>query len=103
MDKETKKCRECGRELPLTSFSILRRSPDGRHSRCKECDNAYQRAYMAKKRGQMQTTPTNSLNPEFAGKTPRELIQNVRELVNELRARGYSYEGKLTYLQTIEI
>lgn len=42
-------------------------------------------------------------NPELANKTPRELIQDMRTLVKELRARGFQYEGKLTYLQTIEI
>lgn len=35
-----KPCSRCGRLRPLDEFPILRRSPDGRHSQCKECKAA---------------------------------------------------------------
>lgn len=42
-------------------------------------------------------------NPEFADIQDRELIARVRVLITELRARGFSYEGELTYLQKIKL
>lgn len=57
MEEKTKKCRECGRELPLTAFGKQRGNPDGLHTRCKECENAYQRAYNARKKAEKQPTP----------------------------------------------
>lgn len=54
----TKKCRECGRELPLTAFSKNKRECDGLNYRCKDCENAYARAWYAKRKAQKQITPT---------------------------------------------
>ena len=43
------------------------------------------------------------LNPKFSDKTPRELQQDMRELKEELIARGFNCEIKLTYLHEIKI
>lgn len=99
---KTKVCTKCGRELPITEFHINRRTKDGLQHTCKECKREYMRQY-----AQMHTlkanTPTYSQNPDLADKQPREIIAQIKTLINELRARGYSYEGKLTYLQTINL
>lgn len=99
---KTKVCTKCGRELPITEFHINRRTKDGLQHYCKACRCEYMRQY-----AQTHTLKTNippySQNPDLADKQPREIIAQVKTLINELRARGYSYEGKLTYLQTINL
>lgn len=102
MEEKTKICAKCKRELPLSEFYKHCRTKDGLQGECKDCRKAYVVKYQRIKRD----TPPNPLkacNPEFKDKTPRELIQTVRDLINELRSRGYTYEGKLTYLHTIKI
>ena len=37
---DTKICKKCGRELPMTSFRIARSNSDGHSSRCKDCLSA---------------------------------------------------------------
>lgn len=103
MEEKTKKCRVCGRELPLTAFSKNRRERDGLNNRCRECDNAYQRAYKARKGAEKASIPPVQRNHKFADKTPRELQDMLRELKTELIARGFNCEVNLTYLQKIEI
>lgn len=73
----TKICSCCGNELPVTAFDRHGKSKDGYSHIC--------RAYKAEQ---------NGTNTDLAKFTPRELI-------NELRARGY--RGKLTFTQTYEI
>ena len=43
------------------------------------------------------------LNPKFSDKTPRELQQDMREIKEELIARGFNCEITLTYLHEIKI
>lgn len=47
---ETKKCSECGRELPLDQFNKNRGSNDGLQDRCRECFSKYNRKRYAKNR-----------------------------------------------------
>lgn len=47
--------------------------------------------------------PLKAHNPEYEGKTPRELQDEMRKLKSELIARGFNCEVKLTYLQNIKI
>lgn len=104
---ETKVCSKCGREFPITEFTLDKRNKDGHVGRCKDCVNAYQREGYARRKGKQITPPTNvtiaSCNPKFASKTPRELQQDMRELKEELIARGFNCEVKLTYLHEIII
>lgn len=104
---KTKVCSKCGREFPITEFALNKNLKDGHVGQCKDCYNAYQRELYARKKGKQITTPTNvttaSCNPKFASKTPRELQQDMRELKEELIARGFNCEIKLTYLHEIKI
>lgn len=103
---ETKVCKKCGRELPITKFSLNKASKDGHVGQCKDCVNAYQRERYALKKGKTLARANPNpvlLNPKFSGKTPRELQQDMRELKEELIARGFNCEIKLTYLHEIII
>lgn len=73
----TKICSCCGNELPITAFSKHGKSRDGYSHVCRACK-----------------AKTGNGNPELAKFTPRELIE-------ELRARGY--HGTLEYVQRHEI
>ena len=81
---KTKKCTKCGRELPLNEFYLNRAAADGLQAWCKECQNE-----------RVRTKHTNkNCNLELAQFTPRQLIE-------ELRARGYS--GEIQYVQKIKL
>ena len=103
---ETKVCSKCGRELPITEFTLDKRNKDGHVGRCMDCVNAYQRESYARKKGKTLARANPNpvlLNPKFSSKTPRELQQDMRELKDELIARGFNCEIKLTYLHEIKI
>ena len=103
---ETKVCKKCGRELPITEFALNKNSKDGHVGQCKDCYNAYQREIYARKKDKTlkRANPNPALlNPKFSDKTPRELQQDMRELKEELIARGFNCEIKLTYLHEIKI
>lgn len=86
---ETKKCRKCGRELPLSEFHRNAAHADGLQSHCKECGKEYLRD-----RGRRAKMSKVYSNPELAKFTPRELMQ-------ELKSRGYT--GELKYVQVINL
>ena len=103
---KTKVCSQCGRELPITEFTLDKRNKDGHVGRCKDCVNAYQREGYARKKSKTlaHANPNPALlNPKFSDKTPRELQQDMRELKEELIARGFNCEVKLTYFKEIII
>lgn len=83
---ETKICRICGEEKPITDLTKNNQYKDGYDTRCKACTNAYHK-------NRMRKTNTGG-NPDLANFTPRELIE-------ELRARGY--KGTLEYTKTITL
>lgn len=84
MEAKTKVCPKCGRELPIENFG-KGLNKDGLRSYCKECCNLVSRQFRRKKLGE-----NVSPNPALENFTPRELI-------DELRARGYG--GTLTYTE----
>lgn len=45
----TKTCRICGKTLPLEAFHLDRKRPDNRRDWCKNCANAWNREYRAKR------------------------------------------------------
>lgn len=103
---KTKVCKKCGRELPITKFALSKTSKDGHVGECRDCVNAYQRENYARKKGKTlkHVNPNPALiNPKFSDKTPRELQQEMRELKEELIARGFNVEVKCTILQEIII
>ena len=83
---ETKVCKVCGQELPLSEFRKSLLVPNG-IATCNKCiSEKIKRTKLFKK-------TTGSTNSELAKFTPRELIE-------ELKSRGYT--GKLYVTRTIE-
>lgn len=90
MENHAKKCKECGKLLTLDHFRLTPLSADGHAGICKECAR-YKRQ---QKKDEFVPTPSGGGNLELAKFTPRELIE-------ELRSRGYS--GKLTITREIQV
>lgn len=90
MENHAKKCKECGKLLTLDHFRLTPLSADGHANICKECATRKRR----QKRDEFVPTPSGGGNAELAKFTPRELIE-------ELRSRGYS--GKLTITREIQV
>lgn len=84
---ETKVCKVCGKELPLSEFRKSLLAPNG-IATCKKCVNE------KIKKTKLFKETTGSTNTELAKFTPRELIE-------ELKSRGY--KGKLYVTRTIEL
>lgn len=84
---ETKICRICGVEKPISEFSKHKQYTDGLDTRCKWCVNEYKKSLPKKHKA-------IAGNPALADFTPRELIE-------ELRARGY--KGTLEFTKTITL
>lgn len=84
---ETKVCKVCGKELPLSEFRKSPFAPNGIVT-CKKCVSE------KTKRTKLFKKTANSTNTELAKFTPRELIE-------ELKSRGY--KGKLYVTRTIEL
>lgn len=102
MELKTQICRCCHEEKPITEFYRHPTSKTGYDPRCKAC--AAKRAKELRQRRNLLTPPDLSKrNPEFAGLQNRELIARMRIIIAELKARGFSYEGELTYLQKIKL
>lgn len=87
---ETKICRTCGEEKPITDFPLNHLYKDGYDTRCKSCKNDEARARYHASKGK----PKGGGNSALADFTPRELIE-------ELRARGY--KGTLEFTKTITL
>lgn len=87
---ETKVCKCCGKELPITEFS---KNGFGYTSVCKSCNHNNRVVAAEKKKTQKQQT-INALN----ARQLRLHDFEPRELMAELKRRGY--EGKLTYVET---
>lgn len=92
----TKTCPKCGRELPLSRFSKCNSMKDGLQRMCKECSASYSKQRKKIKSSEKEGCHLAKVysNPELAKFQPRELI-------TELRARGYS--GELSIRQVITV
>lgn len=84
----TKVCNKCGRELPIEAFSKKTKSKDGLQDMCKECQSAYNREHLLKKKAEAHKMIPVYTNPELAKFHPRELMA-------ELKARGFRWEYML--------
>lgn len=85
---KTKKCTKCGRELPLNKFSKCLRNNDGLQYACKDCQrDSVRKSYYKRKKNSFSVTPLGKVytNVELAKFHPRELLA-------ELKARGYEWE-----------
>ena len=97
---ETKVCKKCGSELPLSDFYTNSKAKDGLATYCKECSNAISVEYARKRRERKKAEAEENERVEFEKKykiyTHRELAKfTPRELMLELKARGY--EGELLF------
>ena len=95
------RCTSCNELKPISEFSRNTRSKSGLLSICKTCQRA--RISTGKRKGDYPPSAFQSHNPKFEGQTPRQLIEAMRELAEELRNRGFSYKSELTYLNVIKI
>ena len=92
---EKKTCKVCGRELPISEFQRNHLSRDGYTDTCKRCRIAKYKETRSKDKDDCLTPPhKNGGNPDLAPFTPRELIE-------ELKARGYT--GKLSIVREVII
>lgn len=90
---ETKVCKCCGKELPIEHFV---RNAFGHTSVCKEC-NSKNRKVAAQKRQQLKQQAVDAANARalrLQDFTPRELMQ-------EIKRRGYEFEITYTEVHTI--
>lgn len=94
----TKICAKCGRELDESNFGKRKASIDGLQGWCKDCKKKYMKERYENNHQPCSPGGTiiknSGANSELAKFTPRELMA-------ELKARGYS--GELSYLYTIKI
>ena len=96
-------CQSCLEEKPISEFPASKTAKSGHMTICKACLGA--KISEGRSRLGASSTPPHlqPLNPKFADKSPRQLIAALKELITELKARGYSYRGELTYLQRIKL
>ena len=85
-----KKCRKCGRELPIELFNKCSAHKDGHQHHCRECHSAYMKdSYDRKKSLNTEAKISASMHkvyahPELAKFTPRQLME-------ELKSRGFTW------------
>lgn len=96
---ETKVCTDCGKELPITNFRKGRANgTEFTMSICKDCWRKRQQEGKEKRKQQQLKEKENEVKDAKAQRlqafTPRELMQ-------ELKRRGY--EGELTYTEVHKI
>lgn len=93
-EPQTQVCKCCGRELPIEMFG---KSRLGVHKTCKECTKKHQIQGHAKKRevelAKAEAKSARSLRLQDF--TPRELMA-------ELKRRGYEYTMKYTEIHVID-
>lgn len=95
---ETKVCKDCGRELPITNFKLSRWGQ--RVAVCTECTVKKRKANKIKKEISMKA----EVEAQRAREQERaQILQTFLpcELMRELKRRGY--EGTLTLKQEIDI
>lgn len=78
-----KRCKRCGRELDESSYNKSSSSSDGLQTYCRSCQHEMARSWKERKQNE------RGCNPDLAKVTPRQLIE-------ELKARGYTGELKST-------
>ena len=103
---QTKKCSKCGRKLPLSEFNKNNSTKDGYESYCRGCKSQYvkelrqrHKAEIAQKSG---IYPANFFDKNtVGGGNPLLADFTARDLMEELRARGY--RGQLEYTSKINL
>lgn len=96
METEFKTCKECGKELPLTSFQRSRWG--GLFDICRDCVEA-KRADKRYNRAQVGGNSAPFSDPDFDGKEPGEVCRMMGRAQRWLESRGYNIILKGTYTQ----
>ena len=88
--EETKICSRCKRELPLTMYTTNRSTKDGLQSHCRDCQRYYDQTRKERKKAQKENNNTLKIGKyeELSRFTPRQLME-------ELKARGYKWDYML--------
>lgn len=94
METTTKKCKVCGRVLPVSEFAKHWKSKDGLRSVCKNCD------VVNGKRMACSATGIVVRRSIEGGVLALKGI-NAKDLIEELRYRGY--KGKLVYTREVVV
>lgn len=96
---ETKVCKKCGRELPVSNFRHGKANGvDFITSICTECISALQKAGRAKKKAEKKKSQQDLVED---AKKMRLSEFTPRELMLELKRRGY--EGELSFVEVHKI
>lgn len=93
METTMKKCKVCGKVLPITEFAEHKRSRDGHRNTCKVCAGVHE------KRGIKQITEVVKRSVEGGIAALKGISAN--DLIAELRFRGY--RGKLTFSRDVVV
>lgn len=97
---ESKICKDCGRELPISYFKKTRYGE--RVSVCTECATMKMRENKEKKRIAEEISKKEEAQRKADAQATLTLSDfTPRQLMLELKRRGY--EGKLTFVQEIDI
>jgi ribosome-binding protein aMBF1 (putative translation factor) len=97
---ESKICKDCGRELPISYFKKTRYGE--RVSVCTECATMKMRENKEKKRIMEEIKAKEEAQKKADAQATLTLADfTPRQLMLELKRRGY--EGELTFVQKIDI
>lgn len=100
MEKETRKCKVCGRELPLTEYNPTGIHGGRRHV-CKGCMKSYHAKWRAQKKDKRDElrSATRKMLDNLDRETIYEYLMSLppKLLIQALHDKGY--KGKLTYTE----
>ena len=94
MEAETKKCKVCGRVLPVSEFGKHWKSRDGYRNVCRSCDGVHEKQSACAVIGTVIKRSVEGGIPALKG-------INAKDLIEELRYRGY--KGKLVYTREVVV
>lgn len=98
--EETKRCADCGKELPLSQFS---RNKVGILSMCKKCQGERHKKAINRKR-QLKNGGGEYKDPDFDGKSPREVQDILARAAKWLNNYGgFTCEVSLKYEKEITL
>lgn len=104
---ETKICKKCGRELPVTEFHAHKHTRDGLQLYCKECQAETVREGRARKKAEKEAQSAAAVPssiqdvkvPETGGKAARLADCTDNELLVELKRRGFFCRDLYKYVK----